>query len=614
MDTLDAHRSLVRTRIDALRAALRQAGLAAWIVPSSDPHLSEYLPEHWQGRQWLSGFTGSVGTLIVTADFAGLWVDSRYWVMAEVQLAGTGISLMKIPGAASTAHVDWLCENLPAGSTVGVDGDVLGLAAARLLQSSLTAAAIALDTTRDLLDVVWPERPALPVAPLYEHVAPFAATPRAEKLAAIRAEMQRVGASHHFISTLDDLAWLLNLRGADVSYNPVFIGHALLDATGARLFIGAGKVPPALVTKLAADGVTLAPYAQAAEALRALPSGSTLLVDPRRITHGLRAAVPAQVKVIEAINPSTLAKSRKTAAECDHIRRAMELDGAALAEFFAWFEAALDRGEPITELTIDAQICAARASQPGFISPSFSTIAGWKANGAMPHYRATEESHAVIRGAGHHDNGLLLIDSGGQYVNGTTDITRVVPVGDVSPAERADFTRVLKGMIALSRTVFPRGAKSPALDAIARAPIWAGGIDYGHGTGHGVGYFLNVHEGPHGITPHLAPEPQTAMEPGMITSNEPGIYRPGKWGVRIENLLLNVPADTGAEAASFGEFLRFETLTLCPIDTRCIERTMLSQEEVDWLDAYHAEVLERVSPLVSGEALDWLQKRTQPLR
>jgi Xaa-Pro aminopeptidase len=425
--------------------------------------------------------------------------------------------------------------------------------------------------------------------------------------------MDKAGAQAHFVSTLDDIAWITNLRGADVSYNPVFVAHALLDASGARLFIGAGKVPPALVTRLAADGVTLAPYAQAADALRALPPGSTLLLDPRRITHGLRAAVPAQVKVIEAINPSTLAKSRKTAAEADHIRRAMELDGAALAEFFAWFETALDGGEPITELTIDEQITAARARQPGFISPSFSTIAGWKANGAMPHYRATDESHAVIRGDGHSDNGLLLIDSGGQYVNGTTDITRVVPVGEVSAAERADFTRVLKGMIALSRTIFPRGTKSPALDAIARAPIWAGGIDYGHGTGHGVGYFLNVHEGPHGITPHLAPEPQTAMEPGMITSNEPGIYRPGKWGVRIENLLLNVAADTGAEAASFGEFLRFETLTLCPIDTRCIERSMLGADEIAWLNAYHAEVRARVAPLASGAVLAWLERRTQPI-
>jgi Xaa-Pro aminopeptidase len=613
MDTLDTQRAQVRARIDALRQQLAPAALAAWIVPSSDPHLSEYLPEHWQGRQWLTGFTGSVGTLIVTADFAGLWVDSRYWVMAEAQLAGTGIALMKIPGAASSAHLDWLTANLPAGSTVGVDGDVLGVAAARQLQSALTARGMALDTTRDLLDAVWPDRPALPAAPVFEHAAPFATMPRADKLATVREAMRAAGATHHFISTLDDLAWLFNLRGADVPYNPVFVAHALVSMDDARLFIGAGKVPPAIVSRLAADRVTLAPYAEAAAALSALPADSTLLVDPRRITHGLRGAVPAQVTVVEQINPSTLAKSRKSEADVAHVRRAMAQDGAALAEFFAWFEAALEQGERITELTIDEQICAARARQPGFVSPSFSTIAGWKANGAMPHYRATDESHAVIRDATHRDSGLLLIDSGGQYVGGTTDITRVVPVGTVSAAERADFTRVLKGMIALSRTIFPRGTKSPSLDAIARAPIWAGGVDYGHGTGHGVGYFLNVHEGPQGITPHLPPEPQTAMEPGMITSNEPGIYRPGKWGVRIENLVLNVPADTGAEAAQFGEFLRFETLTLCPIDTRCIERSMLSHEEIDWLNAYHAEVRARVAPLVAGAARAWLELRTQPI-
>ena len=616
MDTLDTQRAQVRARIGALRAALGEAGLAAFVIPSSDPHLSEYLPDHWQGRQWLSGFTGSVGTLIVTADFAGLWVDSRYWVMAEAQLAGTGIEMMKIPGAASTAHVDWLAARLAASAVVGVDGDVLGLAAARLLESTLAARGIRLDTTRDLLNAVWADRPPLPTAPVYEHVAPFAATPRADKLAALRSAMRTAGATHHFISTLDDLAWLFNLRGADVPYNPVFVAHALIDLSSAQLFIGAQKVPPVLQSRLAADAVKIAPYSAAADALRALPAGSTLLLDPRRVTHGLRAAVPAQVAVVEQINPTTLAKSRKTAAEVEHIRRAMEQDGAALADFFAWFEAALDTGERITELTIDEQICAARARQPGFICPSFCTIAGWKANGAMPHYRATEESHAVIRhanAAGAQDSGLLLIDSGGQYVNGTTDITRVVPVGTISAAERADFTRVLKGMMALSRTVFPRGVKSPALDAIARAPIWAGGIDFGHGTGHGVGYFLNVHEGPHGITPHLAPEPQTAMEPGMITSNEPGIYRPGQWGVRIENLVLNVPADTGAERQSFGEFLKFETLTLCPIDTRCIERAMLSGEEIDWLNAYHAEVRQRVAPLVSGAALAWLTTRTEPL-
>jgi Xaa-Pro aminopeptidase len=613
MDTLDAQRQQTRTRIAALRAELNRAGLAAWILPSSDPHLSEYLPEHWAGREWASGFTGSVGTLIVSADFAGLWVDSRYWVMAEAQLAGTGIEMMKIPGAASTAHLDWLTANLPGGSTVGVDGDVLGLAAARQLQSTLAARGIGLDTSRDLLDAIWPDRPGLPAAPVFEHMAPFATTARADKLASVRAAMRAAGATHHFISTLDDLAWLFNLRGADVPYNPVFIAHALVALDGARLFIGAGKVPTVVTSRLAADGVAIAPYEEAAAALRALPAGSTLMIDPRRLTFGLRSAVPEGVTVIESINPSTLAKSRKTEAEAAHVREAMANDGAALVEFFAWFEAALANGERITELTIDEQITAARARQPGFVSPSFSTIAGWKANGAMPHYRATEQSHAVIRDAAHRESGLLLIDSGGQYVGGTTDITRVVPVGEVSAAECADYTRVLKGMIALSRTVFPRGTRSPTLDAIARAPIWAGGIDYGHGTGHGVGYFLNVHEGPHGITPHLPPEPQTAMEPGMITSNEPGIYRPGQWGVRIENLVLNVVADTGAEAERFGQFLRFETLTMCPIDTRCIERAMLDAGEIAWLNDYHAQVRACVEPRVSGAAADWLRLRTAPI-
>jgi len=314
------------------------------------------------------------------------------------------------------------------------------------------------------------------------------------------------------------------------------------------------------------------------------------------------------VRVVESINPSTMAKSRKSDAEIAFVRQAMEEDGAALAEFFAWFEDALGR-ERITELTIDEKITAARARRPGFVCPSFSTIAGFNANGALPHYRATAEAHALIAAPGHTGDGLLLIDSGGQYPFGTTDITRVVPVGRTTREQREDFTRVLKGMISLSRAMFPRGTRSPALDALARTPIWAAGIDYGHGTGHGVGYFLNVHEGPHGITPHLAPDPHTALEPGMITSNEPGIYRPGRWGVRIENLVLTVPA----EKTEFGEFLRFETLTLCPIDTRCIERDLLTADEIAWLNAYHVEVASRVGPLVSGAAHEWLESRTRPI-
>ena len=608
MDTLTDSRAVVRNRIAALRGAMRSHEVSAWLLPTSDPHLSEYLPPRWQGRLWACGFTGSVGTLVVTEGFAGLWVDSRYWEQAEHELAGSGVEVMKIAGASSPGHVEWLAEHMPAGSVVGADGAVLSLANARALQEKLAPRAITLRTDVDLLDSVWNDRPGLPDASIYEHPSEYAPVTRAEKLARIRSEMAGAGADSHFVSTLDDIAWLTNLRGADVSYNPVFAAHLLLTADRAVLYVGTGKIAPTLQATLARDGISVAPYGEAKTALQQLAAGSSILIDPRRITLAFRQALPESVQVVERINPSTLAKSRKTDAEAAFVRRAMEQDGAALAEFFAWFEAALGK-ERITELTIDEKITAARARRPGFVCPSFSTIAGLNAHGALPHYRATEETHSVICEPGRIEDGLLLIDSGGQYPFGTTDITRVVPVGRTTTEQRTDFTRVLKGMIALSQAVFPRGTRSPTLDALARAPIWAGGVDYGHGTGHGVGYFLNVHEGPHGITPHLAPEPQTAMEPGMITSNEPGTYRPGRWGVRIENLVLAVPA----ENTEFGEFLRFETLTLCPIHTRCIERDLLSSDEIDWLNAYHAEVARRIGPLVSGAARDWLRQRTQPI-
>jgi Xaa-Pro aminopeptidase len=331
-----------------------------------------------------------------------------------------------------------------------------------------------------------------------------------------------------------------------------------------------------------------------------------LLVDPRRITAGMRAAVAPGVRVVEAVNPTTFAKSRKSDAEAAQVRATMEQDGAALCEFFAWLEATLadPARAPLTELDIGREISAARARRPGFVSPSFATIAGFNANGAIVHYRASAASHAVIEG-----DGLLLIDSGGQYLGGTTDITRVVGVGTPNAAHKRDFTLVLKGVIALSSAQFPRGTRSPMLDALARAPIWAAGIEYGHGTGHGVGYFLNVHEGPQSISASTMPEPHTAMEPGMITSVEPGIYRPGRWGIRIENLVLNQPAQT----TEFGEYLRFETLTLCPIDTRLLDRSLLRADEVAWIDAYHATVRARLAPHLSGPALDWLHTRTGEL-
>lgn len=600
---MDRRTSPIPLRLERVRDALAAQGLAALLVPSSDPHLSEYLPERWQGRVWLSGFTGSMATLVITTERAALFADSRYWVQAEAELRGTGIELVKIPTGAATHHIDWLALNVPRGGTVAVDGQVIGLAAAQALRAGLGKAGVALRTDLDLLAGLWPDRPALPCAAVFAHRAPQAATPRGAKLAMVREAMARHGATHHFVSTVDDVAWITNLRGADVSYNPVFLAHLLIDATRATLFVAAGKVDAALAAELAADGIVLADYAQAAAALAALPAGSTLLIDPRRITLAFREQVAAGVTVVEAINPSTLAKSRKTAAEAAFVREAMREDGAAMCAFYAWFEAALARGESITELTVDDKLSAERAKRRDFVGLSFPVIAGYNANGAMPHYRATPDAHAVIEG-----DGLLLIDSGAQYLGGTTDVTRVWPVGNVDAALKRDVTLVLKGTIALSRTRFPRGTPGPMLDAIARAPLWAEGLDFGHGTGHGVGYFLNVHEGPQNISKTL-PEASMAMEPGMITSIEPGLYRPGRWGVRIENLVLNV----AGPSSEFGEFLEFETLTLCPIDTRSLDRALLRDDEIAWLNAYHATVRERLAPLLQGEALAWLIARTAAL-
>lgn len=596
--------STVPDRIASLRQAMRRLELDACIVPSSDPHLSEYLPQYWQGRRWLSGFTGSVATLVVTADFAGLWVDSRYWVQAEKQLAGSGIALMKLAVQGSLGHVEWLAANLRARARVGVDGRVLGLSAFRALTQALAPAGVALDIIADPLGEIWHDRPPLPAEPVFEHLPPYATQSRAERLARVRAAMAEHKADVHLLCTLDDIAWVFNLRGSDVEYNPVFLAHALIGQDHATLFVGEGKVSGALRARLAEDGVEVAPYEQAAEALGSIETDQTLLIDPARVTCGVFHLMDPAVARVEAINPSTFFKSRKSDAELAHVREAMAHDGAALCEFFAWFEAAMAAGEAVTELDVDTHLTAARARRPNYVSLSFSTIAAFNANGAMPHYRALPESHAVIEG-----DGLLLIDSGGQYLGGTTDITRVVPVGTPSADQKVDYTLVLKGMIALSRAAFPRGTLGPMLDAIARAPIWAGGAEYGHGTGHGVGYFLNVHEGPQVIAYRAMPLPHTAMEPGMITSNEPGIYRPGRWGVRIENLTACRPWLSG----ELGEFLCFETLTLCPIDTRCIDRDLMRSDEIDWLDDYHATVRQRLLPLVSGAARDWLIARTEPL-
>ena len=588
----------------ALRVAMQQRGIAACIVPTADPHLSEYLPAHWQAREWLSGFTGSAGTLVVTHDFAGLWTDSRYFSQAERQLAGSGVELVKLNVPHTPEHVEWLCARLHAGNKIACAADMLSLATERSLRKQLAKHGAEL-VEDDLPAAIWNDRPPLPQALVYEHPLEFAIHGRAEKLANVRIAMKRAGATHHIVSALDEIAWVLNLRGSDVEYNPVFLAHLLVDAQGATLFVDASKLEAGPQAALEHDGIRVAPYESIADALGRLPQDAKLLLAPGQISAAVAHAIPDHVTLIEATGPITVAKARKTAKEMEHVREAMRRDGVALVRGARWLEESLKRGERLTELDVDTKLRELRAEQPGFVSESFSTIAGYEANAALPHYRALPDSHAEL-----HAKGMLLIDSGAQYLGGTTDITRMWALGETTPEQRRDVTLVLKGVIGLSRAKFPRGTSGQQLDALARAPIWAAGVDYGHGTGHGVGYCLNVHEGPQSIRPPRSGQHLEAMDVGMITSIEPGIYKPGRHGVRIENLAATIPAGDG----EFGEFLAFETLTLCPIETRLLDLSLLDASEIAWLDAYHATVRERLAPLLDDAAdRAWLDARCAPL-
>ena len=604
------NKQIIQERIDTLRKTLVAQDLTAIIVPSADPHLSEYLPEYWQTRQWLSGFTGSVGTLVVTADFAGLWTDSRYWVHAAEQLEGTGITLEKLaPGQPN--HIDWLADHLQEGDSVAVDGNVLSIAEQDRLLNAFDANDITLITERDVLTSVWTERPALPNAKLYAHDEQFLAQSATSKLAAVRAGMKDAGATHHLLSSLDDIAWLTNLRGADVDYNPVFLAHMLIDTDSATLFVDIDKVSEDIAKSLKDSGITLADYSAVQDALSSLTPEDLLLLDPSKIAVGTLSKMADDVGFIEQMAPSTLLKSVKSDSDIDHVREAMRQDGAALAEFFSEFEQRLVAGERLSELDVDSMLIEVRSRQPHYVSPSFPTIAGFNENGALPHYRATSEKFSYLD-VNEGEGGLLLIDSGAQYQNGTTDITRVVGIGQVNAEHKRDFTTVLKAHIALARAYFPDGIASPLIDAICRAPLWQAQMDYGHGTGHGVGYFLNVHEGPQVIAYSASTPKERAMKVGMISSNEPGLYREGKWGIRIENLVVNTPVASPTET-EFGQFLHFETITYCPIDTRLIEPSLLDQTEIDWLNSYHSQVYAELNDRVEGAALEWLTERTKAI-
>ncbi|AVZ04214.1 MULTISPECIES: aminopeptidase P family protein [Acinetobacter] len=595
----------VPEKLEKLRKLMRTQQIDAFVVMSADPHMSEYLPDYWKVRQWLSGFSGSVGTLVVTQNFAGLWADGRYWVQAEQQLAGTGFQLQKLTSEETSTHLAWIEKNLPTGSVISVNGQTLSIQQFKALEHTSRLNHYKLETQQDLVGEIWLDRPELPSEKIHLMPEGLNALSRKEKIQAIRESLTGKNISGHFISSLDDIAWVLNARGQDVEYNPVFLSHLYISTQQAVLFIDSNKVDSTSQQAFKADDIEIRDYEDTAKFLSNI-SDTSVLLDPAKVSIFHEQAIAKDIQVVYDINPSTLFKSRKHESEIAHIRHAMVKDGVALCHFFHWLEKALHHGESISELTIDEKITAFRAEQNGFIGPSFSTIAGFNANGALPHYRATEEHYSFIEG-----DGLLLIDSGGQYVDGTTDITRVVPVGTPTGQQKRDYTLVLKCHIALAKTIYPEGLAAPLLDSICRHTLWQHGLDYRHGTGHGVGFALNVHEGPQVLSYYAPVHAYSKLREGMILSNEPGLYHEGQYGIRIENLVAN-KLHSGF-VKTYGDFLEFETLTLCPIHLDCIVVDLLTNEEKDWLNSYHQTVQERLAEHLSGDVLDWLIYNTRKI-
>ena len=589
----------IAQRLSNLREIMQREHLDAFIFPSTDPHNSEYVPDRWKGREWISGFNGSAGTAIVTMHAAALWTDSRYFIAAEQQLAGTEFVLMRERVAGTPTISEWLGKVLSDinGATVGVDGMVNTAADVEALISDLRQqGGITVRTNFDPLAVIWTNQPPIPTTPVEVHSLEYAGESTTSKLSRIRMALRSLHADGMLVSALDDIAWTLNLRGGDVHCNPVFVSYLLIDTKTTTLFINDEKLTPDVKAYLIAQGVQTAPYNHIKDALRNYDEYNILL-DPNVISYTLFKQVRTQ-EVVRASSPIPAMKAIKNEIEVEGFRRSMIRDGVALVKFLRWLQTAVAKGQE-TEISVAEKLTALRAEQSLFRGISFDTIAGYEAHGAIVHYEATPETDVPLK-----PRGFLLLDSGAQYQDGTTDITRTITLGELTEEQREVYTLVLKGHIQLELAKFPSGASGTQIDALAREAMWRKGFNFLHGTGHGVGSFLNVHEGPHQIRMEYRPAP---LLPFMTVTDEPGLYLEGKFGVRIENILLIKPYMT----TPFGEFLQMEPLTLCPIDTAPIVREMLLDEEVEWLNGYHQYVFDKLSPHLQGADLDWLRAATQ---
>ncbi len=588
----------IKGKIEKLRQWMEKHDIQAYIIPSSDPHKSEYLADHWQVREWVSGFTGSAGTLVVTLHHAGLWTDSRYFIQAEQELEGTGIVLHKLINQGVAEYLDWMSVELMKGDTVAVDGWLWSIQEVRHMERVCASNGFLFLVDKDPFAEIWENRPPRPNSGLFSVDANVCGESRMERIASIREVLFSKGADAMLVTALDEIAWLLLLRGRDVACNPVFVSYLLLERDNVKLFLDPGKLTSTLSAELEREGIEVLPYSLVLEYLGQMNPDITLLVDPNKTAYQLHEALGTG-KVLNGDSPIMLAKARKNAIEQENLRRVMIKDGVALVKAFRWLEQHVDSGG-VSEADLADKIAHFRSLQAGYFGESFNAIVGYKGNGAIVHYRP-EHGRAAVIGR----EGVLLVDSGGQYMDGTTDITRTVHLGIPDLEQKKHFTLVLKGHIALAMAVFPLGTRGVQLDLLARQYLWREGLNFGHGTGHGVGFFMNVHEPPQGFVANLGERGVTAHEPGMYSSNEPGFYKAGEYGIRIENLVLCQPlVETG-----YGQFLHFETITLFPIDKGLIDRSLLTLEELEWLNSYHKRVYEALASHLDVEEISWLQEK-----
>ncbi|MDR2839681.1 MAG: aminopeptidase P family protein [Paludibacter sp.] len=590
----------VNEKVSALRSSMEAKGISAIIIPGTDPHASEYPADCWKERVWVSGFNGSAGTAAVTTKKAGLWTDSRYFLQAAEQLSGSDFALMKMGLPETPEIIYWLTTELNAGERVAVNPQMFSVKDYAHLKSELALAGIEL-VSADLIGDLWTDRPATPSDPLFIYDVKYTGRSASEKLTLLRNELAKAYADATILSSLDEIAWLYNIRGNDVKYNPVVIAYSIVENTKATLFIDENKLGTAERKSLNEQGVEIAPYSEIYNAITKINVNKAVLIDAAKLNQSLFEKIPSAIVVRKAVSPVTQLKSIKNEVEMAGIRLAMVKDGVALTKFFIWLEKNLKSGE-LTELSVDKKLYKCRAEQDGFKSESFSTIAGYAAHGAIVHYSATPESNATLK-----PESLFLLDSGAQYLDGTTDITRTIALGTPTIQQKSDFTLVLKGHIALAQAQFIQGTRGSQLDILARQAMWNLGINYGHGTGHGVGHFLNVHEGPQNIRMDENP---TELKPGMFISNEPGIYRTNQYGIRTENLVFVVEA----KETEFGKFFKFETQTLFPIDINLIDTDAMTKSEIEWLNDYHTKVYKRLSPLLNEDERMWLSVKCTPIK